>query len=406
MPFPKKLIPFASLLTATFLLLLVKPFLSTRWEPIELGAGQWHNDIQFHGAKWRTMQEIQKPISFRPGTVKPFPATYSKMLVISRTKDEDVNWIKENFENDPSIQSAIYTADDPKAEYHPPQNKGHEVMIYLSYIIENYNNLSDVNIFMHSHQTTWHNNDLLDLDAVQMISRLSSERVIREGYMNLRCHWHPGCPDWMHPGIVEEDDDKQEQTIMARAWLELFPLEPVPKVLAQPCCAQFAVSKERIRTLPLARYISYRDWLLRTEISDYISGRVWEYIWQFVFAGQTTLCPKEHICYCDGYGICFGGEMEYQAYWENQTEKDNLNIQLEDWNIRNGEMQNLIDEGRGDEMENSEKPDSAIKEKLEREIDEIQRWLEMSKEEAMKRGDVALNRAIEAGRAWKDGDGF
>ncbi|KAG4025738.1 hypothetical protein MFRU_051g00030 [Monilinia fructicola] len=407
MPFPKKLIPFASVLTAVFVFLLFRPlFLNTRWIPSDVGVGQWRGDVQLYSTKWKMVEEIQKPISFHPGIVKPFPTTYSKMLVIARTKDEDVDWVEEKFRDDSSVQSTIYTADDATAEHHPPRNKGHEVMIYLSYIIENYNNLSDVSIFMHSHQLAWHNNELLDLDSAQMISRLSSERVVREGYMNLRCHWHPGCPDWMHPGTVEEDGNKQEQTIMARAWMELFPLEPVPNVLAQPCCAQFAVSKDRIRALPLARYIFYRDWLLRTGLSDFISGRVWEYIWQFVFSGQTTLCPKEHICYCDGYGICFGGEMEYQAYLDNQTEKDYLNIQIDEWNIRNEEMENLINDGKQEEVETLEKPDPAVKEKLEREVNEIQRWLEIAKEEAMQRGDVASNRAKEVGREWKDGDGF
>ncbi|KAI9646055.1 hypothetical protein NHQ30_005493 [Ciborinia camelliae] len=407
MPFPKKLIPFASILTVAFLVLIFRPlFLQIRFPPAEGGAGR-HENMRLYGTKRRTVQETQKPISFQPGIVKAFPATYSKMLVVARTKKDDVGWIQEEkFENDAGVQSTIYTADDPTAEYHPPKNKGHEVMIYLSYIIENYYNLSDVSIFMHSHQLAWHNNKLLDLDAAKMISRLSPERVIREGYMNLRCHWNPGCPNWMHPGEVEEDGNKQERSIMARAWLELFPLEPIPSVLAQPCCAQFAVSKERIRTLPLARYIFFRDWLLRTEFSDFISGRVWEYIWQFVFSGQATSCPKEHICYCDGYGICFGGEVEYQAYLDTQTKKDSLNTQIEDWNMRSEGMQNLIDEGREEEVKKLEKPDPAIKEKLEKEVKEIQHWLEITKEEAMQRGGVAFNRAKEAGREWKDGDGF
>lgn len=63
------------------------------------------------------------------------------------------------------------------------RNKGHEVMAYLSYIIDHYNNLSDVNIFLHSHRYAWHNNDLLGGDAVQMVKRLSAERVQREGFM-------------------------------------------------------------------------------------------------------------------------------------------------------------------------------------------------------------------------------
>lgn len=58
-----------------------------------------------------------------------------------------------------------------------------EVMVYLSYIIENYDKLADVNIFMHAHRLAWHNNELLDHDAVQVIARLSAERVQREGYV-------------------------------------------------------------------------------------------------------------------------------------------------------------------------------------------------------------------------------
>jgi len=57
----------------------------------------------------------------------------------------------------------------------------------LSYIIDNYERLSDVNIFMHSHRYSWHNDELLDHDAVQMVQRLSAERVQREGYLNMRC---------------------------------------------------------------------------------------------------------------------------------------------------------------------------------------------------------------------------
>jgi hypothetical protein len=56
-------------------------------------------------------------------------------------------------------------------------------MIYLTYIIDHYSNLSDVNIFMHSQRYTWHNNGFQGTDAVHMVTTLSSERVQREGYM-------------------------------------------------------------------------------------------------------------------------------------------------------------------------------------------------------------------------------
>jgi hypothetical protein len=56
-------------------------------------------------------------------------------------------------------------------------------MVYLSYIVDHYDNLSDVNMFLHSHRFAWHNNELLGGDSVEMVSRLFAERVQREGFM-------------------------------------------------------------------------------------------------------------------------------------------------------------------------------------------------------------------------------
>ena len=97
--------------------------------------------------------------------------------------------------------------------------------------------------------------------------------------MNLRCHWDPGCPAWLHPGAVERNYEKQEEHLLASSWAELFPHDTIPTILAQPCCAQFAVSRERIRAMPKQQYVYMRDWLLRTELTDYLSGRIFEYLW-------------------------------------------------------------------------------------------------------------------------------
>jgi hypothetical protein len=347
--------------------------------------------------------------NFQPGTTKPVGSNYTKMLVIPRMRDEDVEWLDESFADmleSGLLKTAIYVADDPKAPLHPPKNKGHEVMIYLSYIIDHYDDLADVNIFMHAHRWSWHNNDLLDNDAAQMIGRLSAERVQREGYMNMRCHWNPGCPDWMHPGTVKEDINKQEETMLAKSWSELFPLDPIPNVLAQPCCAQFAISRDRLRAIPLARFVFYRDWLLRTPLSDYISGRIWEYIWQFIFTGQNVFCPTEHICYCDGFGVCFGNEDNYNEWFELLWTKRGYEEELRIWHEQDTAIRLAQDEGRLDEAKSLEVPQWGRNRELEDLIDELSLQLNRGKLAAMARGDVAQNRAIEAGRPWKDGDGF
>ncbi|TVY90394.1 hypothetical protein LAWI1_G004974 [Lachnellula willkommii] len=339
-------------------------------------------------------------VSFQPGKLKAVDESYTKTIVIPRTVEEDVSWLHQNFEEDELFRKAVYVVDDPTAALYPPKNKGHEVMVYLSYIIDHYNNLSDVNIFMHSHQFAWHNNDLLGQDAVQMIGRLSAERVQREGYMNMRCHWSPGCPSWMNPKIVEEDINKQEQAMLARTWLELFPFDNIPDVLAQPCCAQFAISRETIRSQPLARYVSCRDWLMKTNLSDYISGRIWEYVWQYLFTGKSVACPKENVCYCDGFGVCFGGENEYANFFARRQERVALQEELESWRQRTEEYQNGLG---GTELE---EPEIGKDLELEGKINGMSAWETRKVQQAKERGNVAMNRAKEAGRDWKDGDGF
>ena len=164
---------------------------------------------------------------FLPGEAKPPGSNYTRNLVVAKTKEEEAGWLET--EDIGEITQMIYTVDDQHAPLHVPMNKGHEVMVYLTYIIDHYDDLPDVSIFMHSHQYAWHENDLLGYNAAEMVKRLSSARVQREGYMNLRCHWTPGCPEWMHPGTVEEDPYKQEESVMAGAWAELFLIGPYQK---------------------------------------------------------------------------------------------------------------------------------------------------------------------------------
>ena len=33
-----------------------------------------------------------------------------------------------------------------------------------------------------------------------------------------------------------------------------------------------------------------------------------------MFTGRSIVCPAEHICYCDGFGVCFGGDAEYEDF--------------------------------------------------------------------------------------------
>ncbi|KAJ9357749.1 hypothetical protein C8Q69DRAFT_396414 [Paecilomyces variotii] len=340
---------------------------------------------------------------YAPGTAKPPGSFYSKMLVVPRIKEEDTEWIEREL---PDWEAAVYVADDPSAPLHPPKNKGHEVMVYLTFIIDNYENLPDIMAFMHAHQMAWHNDDILDWNAAEMLRRLNPNRVAREGYMNMRCNWSPGCPDWMHPGTLEEDSSKQEETMLARSWSEIFPNDPIPDVLAQPCCAQFALSRERVLAIPKSRFVFYRDWLLRTELSDYISGRVWEYLWHVVFTGENVFCPLQNVCYCDGFGLCFGGEAEMDEFFGIRFQRNDLQEELDRWREKSQDIENARASGLLGETSDLEIPEVGRDAILQEQIDQKNQMLYNLKMAAMERGNDPRHRAKEAGRPWKEGDGF
>ncbi|KAJ5638287.1 hypothetical protein N7490_008166 [Penicillium lividum] len=326
--------------------------------------------------------------NFIPGVAKPPGVEYTKRLVVPRTITEDVSWIEQEL---PDWDTAVYVANDPHAPLHPPSNKGHEVMVYLSYVIDFYDDLSDVSVFIHSHQNAWHNDEIFDGDTAEMLRRLNLARVAREGYMNLRCGLAPGCPAWMHPGATVVDEQKQEEVMLARAWGELFPDDQVPSVLAQPCCAQFALSRDRIRTVPRARFVYYRDWLLQTHLSDYIAGRIWEYLWQYVFTGEPVVCVAENICLCDGYGICFGGPDEFQAYRDAADELKYVGQDFSDWSFLADEIEDGEEKGELEETT---------------EMDTLEQRVANMLGDALRHGEDPKHRAFEAGRPWKEGDGF
>ncbi|CAO1597968.1 hypothetical protein XANCAGTX0491_001749 [Xanthoria calcicola] len=334
--------------------------------------------------------------TFVPRTPNP-RTNYSRTMVIPRMQEDNIAWISKEL---PGLDVSVHVADDPKASLHPPKNKGHEVMIYLTYLIDHYNRLPDIVLFMHAHRWTHHNNGFFGFDASQMIRALSGPHVMRVGYVNMRCHWNPGCPEWLRPSRMEDSLGKQEERVLAQCWRELFPFDSLPSFLAQPCCAQFALSKDRILSIPRSQYIFYRDWIMRTPLSDYISGRIWEYSWQYIFTHNAAHCPAEHICYCDAFGVCFGGEVPYSQYVQLLSRKSKI-----------GEELNLLDRhGRVDQAPNNSSLDlpqtSETETSLRVQLTQVEAELKTRKQEALQRGADPQRRAEECGRPWRDGDGF
>lgn len=282
----------------------------------------------------------------------PNGANFTRTLMLATMSMDSTAWVQEELSdllapNGP-IEVVKYVADDPLAPHHPPENKGNEANMYLSYIIDMYDSLPDVVIFMHAHRSAWHNPGPLDADATLMIRNLSPAKVMADGYVNLRCEEKPGCPEWIHTNATSEDDQKYEEVIFAPAWAELFPNEPLPATLSQPCCAQFAVSGQRIRTHPKSRYIAIRNWLYTTELSNYLAGRVFEYSWQYIFTYSPTVCPNPYICYCALYGMCFDSNEDLDEWLILTGNVSESQFQLMDWHEKADAQRQDLPTSEGD----------------------------------------------------------
>ena len=164
-------------------------------------------------------------------------------------------------------------------------------MVYLSYIINKYDDLPWCSIFIHGHRDkAWHQED----DIIRILMGLNRVALARAGYISLRCDWYPSCPAEMRPirhdSVVSgpEAETKATEAAIAGNWRMMFPDEKLPETIASPCCAQFAVTRQAISRRPKADYERLRQWLMGSLLDDDISGRVLEKLWAYIFLGEAV----------------------------------------------------------------------------------------------------------------------
>lgn len=265
--------------------------------------------------------EMHSPTPQTTSSAEPTPTAYTKGVVMGRLNEDKFNtdWVNEL----PSDwTSYIYIVDlEPGANsstgYRTKMNRAHEAMPYLTYILEHYPSFPDIVAFVHphrggkgAHDSAWHT-DVPHNDAVTMLSLLRAETVAARGYVNLRCiDVLPGCPDEIQPWRDPPDVEKTAEHVFPYYYASMFNLtlaqvKAEASVVAQACCAQFAVSKEQILARPREEYEHFVRFLENTVQDgheDETAGRVMEYMWHIIFGRDKVFCPRQVDCYCDVYG--------------------------------------------------------------------------------------------------------
>ena len=157
-------------------------------------------------------------------------------------------------------------------------------MAYLTYIIDNYARLPAVIAFIHPHRdgllSSWHTDTPLHSN-VDALRTLNLTHVMNKGYANLRCKHSPGCLE-AHLKNAHVTPEVYRDVFTGTS-TEVKNEASIPNKIGAACCAQFAVSKDAVRRRPLEDYKELRNWLLKTEMTDAKSGRVFEFLWHIIF---------------------------------------------------------------------------------------------------------------------------
>ncbi|KAL9088541.1 MAG: hypothetical protein Q9159_003031 [Coniocarpon cinnabarinum] len=229
-----------------------------------------------------------------------------KALIVAAMKGDDTSWLDEHLSE---WERYIYVVNDPKANLTVAKNKGRESNVYLTYLIDNYDNLPDYMLFLHALRYQWHNEDPM-YDGLPMIRSLRLPHVAEEGFANVRCTWMLGCPNEVKPRLdsttagADEYSRVRVEAAYADAHRHFFPHRPVPTEVGAHCGAQFAMTRDKVQERPRSDYEMYRKWLWDTKLDDDVSGRVLEYTWHIIMGKPSVHCPDAGDCFCEKYGLC------------------------------------------------------------------------------------------------------
>lgn len=278
--------------------------------------------------------------------------TSKPALVVSRVAaDGDLTWLNALAD---LYHLCVYTADvppDAKSKFlQVPANRGHEAMGYLTFLIDNYENIPKSGVvFVHGSRFAWHNDDP-SYDNAALLAMLNVPAALApSGYHNLRCDWSASTclPSSAPQGSLETslmsilqpwDDRVASDNALPGALAALFGGDDSTQtsgrlqlgrteVVRSQCCAQFVVARDNIWQHSQEEYAALRQWLLDGIVhgrghknaappDDIVAGRILSYIWHILFLKEaksdsldlkhlnSLACPRADECYCRLYGRC------------------------------------------------------------------------------------------------------
>lgn len=196
------------------------------------------------------------------------------VLVLSHWR-EDLSWIR--YQPFPVV---VYEKRPQSHRHSTPRNTANEASAYLKFIVDYYDRLPQAAAFLHSHRHAYHQEDLLSL-----LNDLDPPAQWEGGYCNLN-------------SVVWGTREDPSRALLYRnfsAWAQRH-LGPLPPLLLDRCCAQFAVTRTRILSRPRSFYEDALAVALDPALNESDReqnrqrGLLFEWLWHHIF-GQQAVNP-------------------------------------------------------------------------------------------------------------------
>lgn len=244
-------------------------------------------------------------------------------LVVAKY-DEDVSWLKRLPIN---FNVTVYQSKD-SSEPHFVENYGNEAAKYLSYILDNYDDLPDFMTFVQAGRQDWH--DTFPKDTT--LARWDWEVAAEHGGMAYLPTAAPCLVEDSEEVTLAQaaaDADKvqrqrpqcngvvehrpKQMATLRDVWDDVFRQElgALPHRWITTCCAQFEVTREAVQRHPLNFYRLLFDWvmdhdrsLVEADTDGAIrrnhdaerrdAGHVMEVAWVLLFSGDDAIAPDSN----------------------------------------------------------------------------------------------------------------
>jgi hypothetical protein len=165
----------------------------------------------------------------------------------------------------------IYDKENPTNPNNIPVNKGNEASVYLKFIIDNYDNLSDYIFFTHDDEYTWHHSgSIIDRYNEALMEAFNGKTYFN---VNNKCVL----------GSIKSNPWYDEILLWYNTYIEKYiPLSSLPEsdwTVGHRGSAQFLVHKSAILSLPIEFYNDLYQWIITTDLENAKSGRFLEWTW-------------------------------------------------------------------------------------------------------------------------------